>query len=368
MKMIEKRIRNLINGSENYELEFKSAKGGFPESFWQTFSAFANTNGGIIVLGIKHTNHKNIPDNLTEELINTYKKRFWDCAHNKEKVSATMLTERDVIDALVDGNRVLIFRIPRATYDIRPVYLNKNPFGNTYKRNHEGDYHCTETEIRQMFADAYHTTLPYDNQILINYSMEDIDIPTLQAYRQRFSLKKENHPWNELNDFDFLCKLGAYRIDRENGNEGFTRAGSVADFIIKGCDDNKWNHPTIEEKVQPDRVTMTFYLKETFFEQSVPSLSPVCPQSVLSLSSVCPQSKITNENVAKIVLTSLIIEDLSISSLMLKTGEKNKNRFRQNILNPLIEAGLIEPTIKDKPNSSKQAYRLTENAKELINS
>ena len=523
MKMIEKRIRNLINGSENYELEFKSAKGGFPESFWQTFSAFANTNGGIIVLGIKHTNHKNIPDHLTEELINTYKKRFWDCAHNKEKVSATMLTERDVIDALVDGNRVLIFRIPRATYDIRPVYLNKNPFGNTYKRNHEGDYHCTETEIRQMFADAYHTTLPYDNQILINYSMEDIDIPTLKAYRQRFSLKKENHPWNELNDFDFLCKLGAYRIDRENGNEGFTRAGilmfgktesitdqvcapwyfvdyqermsnnpqqrwsdriypdgtweanlyqffykvynkltqslpipfqldgamryeetsahvairealantlvhcnysvhgniviikeldkitfrnpgcmlipvddfytgnhslcrnpilqkffmqlgigekagSGADFIIKGCDDNKWNHPTIEEKVQPDRVTMTFYLKETFFEQSVPSPSSVCPQSVLSLSSVCPQSKITNENVAKIVLTSLIIEDLSISSLMLKTGEKNKNRFRQNILNPLIEAGLIEPTIKDKPNSSKQAYRLTENAKELINS
>ena len=53
---------------------------------------------------------------------------------------------------------------------------------------------------------------------------------------------------------------------------------------------------------------------------------------------------------------------------MLKTGEKNKNRFRQNILNPLIEAGLIEPTIKDKPNSSKQAYRLTDNAKELINS
>ena len=163
MKMIEKRIRNLINGSENYELEFKSAKGGFPESFWQTFSAFANTNGGIIVLGIKHTNHKNIPDNLTEELINTYKKRFWDCAHNKEKVSATMLTERDVIDALVDGNRVLIFRIPRATYDIRPVYLNKNPFGNTYKRNHEGDYHCTETEIRQMFRACSSRIMYYDS-------------------------------------------------------------------------------------------------------------------------------------------------------------------------------------------------------------
>ena len=157
------------------------------------------------------------------------------------------------------------------------------------------------------------------------------------------------------------------------------KAGSGADFIIKGCDDNKWNHPIIEEKVQPDRVTMTFYIKETDSDQSVPSLSPVCPQSVLSLSpvrpkfvqslsKVCSKSNVTNENIIEIVLTSLISEELSISSLMVKTGEKNKNRFRQNILNPLIEANLIEPTIKDKPNSSKQAYRLTEKAKELINS
>ena len=78
MKTIEKEIRNLIKESENCELEFKSAKGGFPESFWETFSAFANTNGGIIVLGIKHKDKKYIPDNLTEEQINIYKKRFWD--------------------------------------------------------------------------------------------------------------------------------------------------------------------------------------------------------------------------------------------------------------------------------------------------
>ena len=222
MKMIEKRIRNLINGSENYELEFKSAKGGFPESFWQTFSAFANTNGGIIVLGIKHTNHKNIPDHLTEELINTYKKRFWDCAHNKEKVSATMLTERDVIDALVDGNRVLIFRIPRATYDIRPVYLNKNPFGNTYKRNQEGDYHCTKIEIDLMIKDS--NIQSNDKTCLEEFTLEDLNLESILSYKQMLKASNPSHIFLTMPDEQFYLNLGIAK----KGLDGLlhpTRAG-----------------------------------------------------------------------------------------------------------------------------------------------
>ena len=126
-------IKQLISGSENSEIEFKSAKGGLPESFWETFSAFANTNGGIIVLGIKEKNGIFYPDGFDKQQLQTYKKRFWDCAHNKEKVSATMLTERDVIDAEIDGNFFLLFRIPRASYDIRPVFLTRNPFGYRFR-------------------------------------------------------------------------------------------------------------------------------------------------------------------------------------------------------------------------------------------
>lgn len=68
-----------------------------------------------------------------------------------------MLTERDVTEIAMKDGKLLVFRIPRASYDIRPVYLTKNPFGNTYKRNHEGDYHCTDAEVRQMFSDAHHS-------------------------------------------------------------------------------------------------------------------------------------------------------------------------------------------------------------------
>ena len=46
---IYKDIINLLQLKEGTEVEYKSAKGGFPGSFWETFSDFANSQGGVIV-------------------------------------------------------------------------------------------------------------------------------------------------------------------------------------------------------------------------------------------------------------------------------------------------------------------------------
>jgi ATP-dependent DNA helicase RecG len=50
---------------------------------------------------------------------------------------------------------------------------------------------------------------------------------------------------------------------------------------------------------------------------------------------------------------------------MEKASEANRSRFRNNILNPLIEAQLVEPTQKESPQSPKQKYALTDNGTEL---
>lgn len=45
--------------------------------------------------------------------------------------------------------------------------------------------------------------------------------------------------------------------------------------------------------------------------------------------------------------------------LMTFVGRSNRSKFREQVLAPLLALGLVEMTVPEKPNSSKQRYRLT---------
>lgn len=148
---------------------------------------------------------------------------FWDTHNNPQKLSVPICSLSDVRIAAVSDRKVLIIPVPRATRMQRPVFLHGNPLTGTYKRNFEGDYRCTETEVRQMLRDA--SDEPQDAQILEGFDLDDLDRATLDAYRNRFGSRDPDHPFLALSEWDFLERLGALRRDRKSGAEGVTLAG-----------------------------------------------------------------------------------------------------------------------------------------------
>ena len=165
-------LDSLLNSVESDDLEFKSAAGGFPGSFWDTYSAFANSEGGVIVLGVIERKGKFYIDNLSDEQIEKYTKDFWNNVNNRATVSCNLLKTEDVVVEDYNGHKLMLFFIPRASREQRPVYRTSHPYNGTFKRNYEGGYKCTEKEVQRMFADA-DVSRPADSRILKNYSMID---------------------------------------------------------------------------------------------------------------------------------------------------------------------------------------------------
>ena len=217
-------LDELLQNKESSDLEFKSAKGGFPRSFWETYSSFANTDGGAIVFGIKEKNDQFFLDGLTEEQVKKYEKDFFNTMHNKGSVNIALLNENDVQAVKFGEAYFLFFYIPRVDRSLRPVYCGLDPYVGTYRRDLEGDYHCSREEVNSMFADA-NLTSPVDGRILKNFTIEDLDENSIKQYRRRFEQWNPDHVWNALPVDKFLEKLNVFRKDRKTGEYGLTYAG-----------------------------------------------------------------------------------------------------------------------------------------------
>ncbi|WP_238948560.1 RNA-binding domain-containing protein [Clostridium sp. YIM B02569] len=114
---------------ETVDVECKEGENKIPNSLWKSYSAMANINGGIIILGIKENKGKGTFEVQGVKNVDKRIQDFWNTING-----STKLTE------ILEGMNVLIINVPRANYRERPIYLNENQYKGTYKRNAEGDY------------------------------------------------------------------------------------------------------------------------------------------------------------------------------------------------------------------------------------
>ena len=110
--------------SENCMVECKEASNLVPKSMWETYSAFANTSGGCIFLGVRENEDKTY---TVTGVSSTAKVRsdIWSILGNKNKVSLNILNDENIsVVKDVSGKDVVIVQVPEAEDSQKPIYLN----------------------------------------------------------------------------------------------------------------------------------------------------------------------------------------------------------------------------------------------------
>ena len=215
-------IRKFDKYKEDNRREVKTARDNLPVSLWDTYSSFANCYGGVIILGVKEREDGSW---YTTGLKNPAKqqKTFWDTVNNRTKVSINLLTEKNVEIYEMNGDTIMVIYVPMARREQKPVYINDDLFGGTFRRDWEGDYHCTPLQVKAMIRDQTEDT--YDMNVLPNTPMSDLNYDTVHSYRNRHQLLRPGHPFEGYSDEEYLRSIGAAAIAEEDDQLHPTGAG-----------------------------------------------------------------------------------------------------------------------------------------------
>lgn len=177
-------------GGRVYYLRLKKDKrtelikvdGELPDSFYETYSAFANTEGGTIYLGITERKGGNLISGLSnpEEIA---KNVLYSC-HNPQKVSADLLKEGDVEILDLGGKKIVSVKVREAGDLQKPVYVDGS-LSKSYKRKLEGDMLLGKEEIFHYLSKQ--TFVRKDMEInAYSLSIDDLSKDSLKAYQSEF--------------------------------------------------------------------------------------------------------------------------------------------------------------------------------------
>lgn len=199
--MTKDEILKLLNQYEWNDIEFKEAKIAVPKNAYESVSAFANTEGGHLVFGVK----KDGSDFEIFGVIDVDKVQndFLTTLRQKEKLNQIIEVQESLHS--IGNKNILIFYIPESPRSQKPIYLNST-ISNSYLRKGACDVKCTQQEIQRFLRDS--ATVSYDSETISSFSVNDFyDKDSVRWYRNIFN---QNQPGRHeaLNDMDFLLEWG----------------------------------------------------------------------------------------------------------------------------------------------------------------
>lgn len=224
MKILPPELRTAIErmrimGSDMRKYEVKAAWQQLPDNIEETISAFANRDGGTIILGLDEANKFAPVPEFDAKRIHDALLRLG----NDFTPPCRLHIERYPFD----GSEIVAVIVESSPLNQRPCYITKKGlrFGS-FARMKDGNVKLTDYEIERL--QEFHQQPTFDRQPVDEASLSDLDNDVLDAIVQR---NREISPriFGKMERNDILVKLGAIVSDSQNaGHYVPTLAGLLA--------------------------------------------------------------------------------------------------------------------------------------------
>lgn len=165
-------------GDDGWAIEAKRARSGFPQTLWESVSAFANTTGGYLLLGVEQ--RKGFHVGGVDDPAATATRLASLCTDEMDPpVRATIWT------AELEGERVVVAEIPPTPHGQRPCHLKRlGPFAGSRVRVNDGDRQLTEYEVTLLLSQRL--PLGHDRQPVAGATLADLDPAVVARFVARF--------------------------------------------------------------------------------------------------------------------------------------------------------------------------------------
>ena len=218
---------------ESRYLEYKSSGFKLSDSLFETYSAFANTSGGIIVLGVEEEeDFKGLKRYRIAGVQNPQQQEEQLVARLKDTNLTTYNTMEDVrIRTTIGGKKILELIVNEAPLHKKPVEVqvterNKSKKMKAFIRQGTADVEAKgelyQALVRNQIDDA-------DSDVIRNLSLESLDMECVHYYRDLMIKKNQEEDkqnfLQDLTDEEFLIRQRVAVLDRETNDLHLTAGG-----------------------------------------------------------------------------------------------------------------------------------------------
>lgn len=205
---------------EDEKLEYKACFNKLSNDVWETVSAFENTSGGKIVLGVDEVNNSGNISYVAKGIKNPHKIVEQFCSNIANKISSSTITNGSMtLQDAGDGRQIIVINVPEARDNKKPVMADGKP----YVRKGSVDVEAKGEDLVALITNA---SDDLDTEILKNYDLNDLNLTDVAEYQKMISSRDKYRFYDGMELETFLEQIGVISKDYfGDGEKGITVGG-----------------------------------------------------------------------------------------------------------------------------------------------